>query len=217
MTITKFLLLHPEAGPIWRKWAKDNNYQTFAECWDNSTNLQWMLKMLEFLQYGEKEQRKLRLFSCWCALKTPNTEEKLEIGEYLGTAESKNAIEVSKLFAHGKTTVDKLAEAREAAKRKIINPNKEYINSQQHVVNAAVEAASHNISTESVLKAATCARNSAVRFSEDVFNLNLKREAYSSVSDEVCVRVRENALEAQVAQLKKMISGDELDELYRNL
>ena len=82
-------------------WVGD---KTLKQAWDQCKNPQWMLWYLE--ASGYKNDRKLRLFSIWCAR---------QVQHLMTDHRSINALDVAEKYVSGKATREEWEAARAAA------------------------------------------------------------------------------------------------------
>lgn len=84
-------------------WIEKNNIRSMYEAWKKCKRSDWMLWVMEKLDYGTDKQ--LRLFAVWCARQifTKDTNK-----------QSIEACNVAERFANGKATRDELDTARTA-------------------------------------------------------------------------------------------------------
>ena len=92
------------------EWAKA--YKTTSAAWKACTNPQWMLWALEAT--GVMDDKKRRLFSCWCVRNTPLLDGR-KVWDLLTDKRSRKAVEVAERFADGRATEDELNAAWGAA------------------------------------------------------------------------------------------------------
>ena len=87
------------------EWIKENNIQTMHEAWEKCERSDWMLWVMDELDYGTDKQ--LRLFAVWDARQTftKDTDKR-----------SIEACDVAEKFANGQATREELSAAGSAAR-----------------------------------------------------------------------------------------------------
>ena len=101
MTIQEFCDKHG-ACEDGKQWAMDN-CKTMQDVWDKARP-EWLLWVAT--REGVLTEKEQRLFACWCVRR---------VWHLLGDERSKKSVEVAELYAHGKTTKEDLAIARDVA------------------------------------------------------------------------------------------------------
>ena len=86
--------------------------RTLKQAWADCEDPQWMLWLLEHLDY--KDEQTLRLYACWCATNTPIADGRVT-WDLLTDNRSRKAILVAIDFANGEATAEELAAAGAAA------------------------------------------------------------------------------------------------------
>lgn len=93
-----------------RDWAK--TCTNLKQVWDTCKRSDWMLWALN--RIGFNDERKLRLYACACARKTPLADGRT-VWDLLTDERSRRAVEVAELYAEGKATDAARDAARAAA------------------------------------------------------------------------------------------------------
>ena len=85
-------------------WVRENRFESLADLWDKCSRSDWMLWLLDEVDY--QNDKDLRLFACACVR---------VIWASLIDERSRNAVEVAEHYAIGEATDEELAAAWDAA------------------------------------------------------------------------------------------------------